>query len=214
MERTLDMRFVGMALALSLTACQDRVSPQPLVHQPLPAVGLGAGNLTAAGDTSAGGARSPEQSVGGARLLDGSIPEPIPEAIHFAVSQGDLRAGRYTSAANFFQLRELWVRVEEPGMARLTSLRLVFLNPRGEPLYENRTFFSTDPNMGAAPMGQMAPQAVLPALPLGSGVALEHAVPIGGSVFERFPAPGTWTVSAQLDGRPPFTATLDVSYSR
>jgi hypothetical protein len=153
MDRLL-MRLARVVVALSLTACQDHVSPQTPVPKPLPAAGLGAGNLTAAGNTSPGGAQPSVQTVGGPRPLDGAIPEPVPEAIHFAVSQGDLRGGRYTRAANFFQLRELWVRVEEPGMARLTSLRLVFTNPKGERLYENRTFFSTDPNMGQRRWGR------------------------------------------------------------
>jgi hypothetical protein len=208
------IHFARVVFALSLTACTDHSLPRP-TREPPPADRLA---RYASRDASTVTEPPPPEQL---PLLDASTA-PLPldastvatvrEAIRFALSETDLRAARYTSAPSFYQLRQLWVRVEEPAIGRLASLRLVFTNPNGEPLYEDRTFYSTEPTMTATTMGQMATQAVLAARPFGGGVALEHSVPIGGSVFERFPSPGMWTVTALLDGRQAISAPLAVSY--
>lgn len=158
---------------------------------------------------------SPSERAPTPHATGNPAPEPSVEGVHFAASEADLRSGQFVTAVNLLAQRELWIVVDVVAIQEPSSLRVVFSNPRGEPLYENRTFHSLNPQGKTVPMpGGLAAALVLPAHRRAALVQLEQSVPIGGSVFERYPAQGAWTVQAFVDQRPPLTATLDASYHR
>lgn len=121
--------------------------------------------------------------------------------LQFSDSQMSMGAGMMSKSFNFSHLRDLWVRVTVPALPRTAKLQLKFINPRGEVFFEDSAYYSPDGAAGGMNM-QGAPQGmtVRPAGKVGTSFTLDRVIPIGGSVFQRFPEAGSWVVEAQLDG--------------
>lgn len=104
---------------------------------------------------------------------------------------------------NFSELRDLYVRVVVPTMPSkgATLLHLTFINPVGEEFYADTSPFSIDGSMALMSIpGVDHPTSVARATPVRGGYALVKEVPIGGSLFQRFPSDGHWIVRATVDG--------------
>jgi hypothetical protein len=149
------------------------------------------------------------------RAPEGTPPPAPAEGISFGLSQSDLD-GNTISQMNLSRTRDLWVRVRVAGMARVAQVKLEFVKPTGDVFYEELTPYSPDPTMNTMPMpGIDHPVQVFGAKQFPGGYALDRAIPIGGTVFERYPTPGTWTVRATIEGQAkPFSAPLDVIVQR
>ncbi len=141
---------------------------------------------------------------------------PLSAGISLASSQEELEAGVTTPIFNLYYLRDLWVRVRVPAIGGLAQLKLKFILPSGEVVYEDASAFSPDPTMTTAIMGPMPyPSTVFAAKPVPSGVALDRPIPVAGTVFTRNAKAGTWTVKATVDGVPGELSTpMEVTTTR
>ncbi len=143
----------------------------------------------------------PAGSGGGAVAGPASHPGPFAEGIDLAVSAEGLGQDASASPFNFLHLRDLWVRVNVSKMPKTAALNLVFVSPRGETFYESTLYFSRDTKVkSVTPLGADHPAVVLQARRLPGGFALDQPIPIVGSVFLRYPMPGTWMVQARISG--------------
>ena len=141
--------------------------------------------------------------------ISGPATVPKPQAaptgnLLFAETGAGLNNNVTSTQFNFVTLRDLWVRTVISGMPPSTPvvLHLVFSNPLGEAFYHDNVPFGATPGMTPMQMpGAMYPSDVRTATVLQTGgYALDRAVPIAGSVFQRFPSDGDWTVQATVDG--------------
>jgi len=136
-----------------------------------------------------------------------SVPD-----IQFASSQPELDTGPLLAEANFAHQRDLWVRVRVAKMPPTTLLGLTFLTPDGQPFYETNRYFSRLPEVASTIVpGGFRPEVVYRARKLPGGYALDLPIAIAGSVFLRYPAPGTWTVQATIGDAGGISRTLEVS---
>lgn len=135
------------------------------------------------------------------RLASAAAPSPpaVKPGLEFAVSEAALEQGAASNDFDFSALRDLWVRVKVPKLSRTTEIQLTFLTPRGETFYETTRYFSRLPQAAVARIpGADHPVTVMPARRIRGGYALDLPVPVAGSVFLRYPAPGKWWVRATL----------------
>ena len=140
-------------------------------------------------------------SAASSRLASGAAPAPpaVKPGLEFAVSETALAQGAVSSDFDFSALRDLWVRVRLPKLPRTTEIDLTFLTPHGETFYETTRYFSRLPQAAVARIpGADHPVTVMPARRIRGGYALDLPVPVAGSVFLRYPAPGKWMVRATL----------------
>lgn len=138
---------------------------------------------------------------------------PFVQEIQLAASQADLEAGPLLTEANFASLRDLWIRVMISKMPPTTLLKLSFVTPAGKPFYETSRFFSRLPQVTSTVVpGDGRPAVVYSARKLPGGYALDLPVAIAGSVFLRYPTPGTWSVQVRVgDSGETLSKTLEVS---
>lgn len=138
---------------------------------------------------------------------------PPEEEIRFAGSEAALDGAAAPAPFDFLALRDLWVRIKVRKPARFMTLTLTFLSPGGTPFYEAIVLYTTDPTVR---VGQVngAPASALQGKHMPGGFfALDYPVPIDGSVFQRYPEPGTWLVKAQVDSTgTSLSMPLDVVY--
>ena len=150
----------------------------------------------------------------GSGAVAGPAPHagPFAEGIELAVSAEGLGQDASASPFNFLHIRDLWVRVNVSKLPKTAALHLVFVSPRGETFYETNLYFSKDTRVkSVAPQGGDQPAAVLQASRVPGGFALDQPIPIAGSVFLRYPMPGTWMVQARISGvAETFSTTLEV----
>ncbi len=138
---------------------------------------------------------------GGPVAAPASSAGPFAEGIELAGSAEGLGRDEIASSFNFLHLRDLWVRVNVSRMPKTAALNLVFVSPRGETFYETNLFFSRDAKVRSVnPPGADHPATVLQAKRFPGGFALDQPIPIVGSVFLRYPMPGTWVVQARISG--------------
>jgi len=137
---------------------------------------------------------------------------PLVQAIQFASSQSELDTGPLLNEANFARQRDLWIRVTVSRMPPTTLLGLTFITPEGQPFYETNRFFSRLPQVASTVVrGGQRPDVVYRARKVPEGYALDLPIAIAGSVFLRYPAPGTWTVQAKVGDSRRISKTLEVS---
>jgi uncharacterized protein YfaP (DUF2135 family) len=137
---------------------------------------------------------------------------PFVQAIQFASSQSELDTGPLLTEANFARQRDLWIRVMVSRMPPTTQLDLSFITPDGQPFYETHRFFSRLPQVASTVVpGGQRPDVVYRARKLPEGYALDLPIAIAGSVFLRYPAPGTWTVQAKIGDTGRISRTLEVT---
>jgi hypothetical protein len=137
---------------------------------------------------------------------------PFAPTILFASSQAELDTGSLVTEANFARQRDLWIRVMVSRMPPTTLLGLSFITPDGQPFYETNRFFSRLPQVASTRVtGGQRPAVVYQARKLPGGYALDLPIAIAGSVFLRYPAPGTWTVQAKVGDSERISRTLEVS---
>jgi hypothetical protein len=151
---------------------------------------------------SGGGCQPPPRSK---QMLD---PEVAP--IVFAADAAALERGELAESFPLASLRDLWVRVTVPELARVALLELSFAGPQGQVLHVDYAHFSADPAIREVDVAEVGhPLPVFTAKPLASGFALDHPVAIGGTVFQRHPTEGDdWQVRATLDGVDAQSASL------
>jgi hypothetical protein len=153
----------------------------------------------------------PALAEGGAAAPSAHAVPSVP-AIQFASSQPELDTGPFLAEANFARQRDLWVRVMVAKMPPTTLLGLTFLTPDGQPFYETNRYFSRLPEVASTVVpGGQRPAVVYRARKLPGGYALDLPIAIAGSVFLRYPAPGTWTVQATVGDSGGISRTLEVS---
>jgi hypothetical protein len=142
------------------------------------------------------------------------IPPQFNGGIELSNSQLGLDNGMTSTKFDFFQVRDVYVRVKLQSMSTLITLKLEFLDPAGFAFYETNQLYTTDPSMTMGTMMKpgVPPSPTMPAKPIAGGYALDYPVPIAGSVFQRFPKPGAWTVRASVDMLPVYTTPLEVSF--
>ena len=137
---------------------------------------------------------------------------PFAQAIQFASSQSELDTGPLLTEANFARQRDLWIRVTVSKMPPTTLLGLTFTTPAGQPFYETNRYFSRLPQVASTVVpGGQRPDVVYQARKVPGGYALDLPIAIAGSVFLRYPAPGTWTVQAKVGDSERISKTLEVS---
>jgi hypothetical protein len=134
------------------------------------------------------------------------------DGIVMAISQQGLEQAAPFPSFDLMRLRDLWVRLQVQRMPKTARLDLVFTSPRGEAFYQTSLFFSRDPKLTSMSIaGSDHAVTVFPARKVAGGYALDQVVPIAGSVFTRYPIPGTWVVQATVSGlSDTFTATMDL----
>jgi hypothetical protein len=139
-------------------------------------------------------------------------PTPIGSAIYLSDDAAALERGVYTTVFNFYDLRELWVRVVTPSMPHSTLLRLSFENPNGVMVYSDEALFTSDPSGGSGMHPVMNVSMVrFPVKPFPGGSALDRPVPVTGTSFVRNFEEGDWRVQAWLEGVPgTLSATMKV----
>jgi hypothetical protein len=139
-------------------------------------------------------------------------PQPLQPAITLGNSEQTVALPGGMTDFNFARTRDLWVRVQVPTLpAAPAQLRLHFTSARGEPFFESVFVFSTDPTVHSAPVpGMMGDTTVMTATQVTGGWQLECAVPIGGTLFQRNPSTGQWTLDATLDGNSPLSTHFTV----
>jgi hypothetical protein len=126
---------------------------------------------------------------------------PIEAGIELANSEQGLESGQIVTEFDVFGTRDLWVRVRVPKIDSPTLLNLTFTTPRGDVYYETNSYFSRLPRVTTRrPTGADHPVTVFQARRLPGGYGLDLSIPITGSVFQRYPIPGIWTVRARLSG--------------
>jgi len=126
---------------------------------------------------------------------------PIEAGIGLASSEQGLESGQTVKEFDLFGTRDLWIRVKVPKIDSPTLLNLTFTTPRGDIYYETNSYFSRLPRVTTGrPSGADHPVTVFQARHLPGGYGLDQSIPITGSVFQRYPIPGIWTVRARLSG--------------
>ncbi len=141
-----------------------------------------------------------------------SAAVPLREGIVFASSEAALDHGLADTQFDFLELRDLWVRVKVRRLSPLVTLKLTFTSPGGTPFYETTLLYTTDPNVRRGTLNG-APASALQTKHTPGGFALDYPVPIAGTVFQRYPKPGSWLVQAQIESTQTSLSTpLDVIY--
>ena len=126
---------------------------------------------------------------------------PFQEGIELSISKEGLDNGVTSTHFNFARLRDLWVRVNLPGMPRVGQLTLVLIDPKGKIGYQASVPYSPDPGMTEMTMpGMMRPVTVFLAKPRTDGLMLDYAIPVSGSVLTRRLVGGEWRVEARISG--------------
>lgn len=144
---------------------------------------------------------TPPTDAGPLGVAPGTNVAPLTAGLSFAASQAQLDRGLTSTQFNFGTLRDLWTRVQLPGMSQVTTVKLKFYTPRGWLFRSTYAVFS--PNADTKTMdapGVEHPIDVTTAKTLPGGFALDFAVPIAGSPFTKFPEEGTWQVRAEVAG--------------
>src|SRR5207302_9557162 len=126
---------------------------------------------------SAGDPAPDRGQIGGHQML----PTPLARSLVLAETESGLHAGLTATTFNFGAITDLWFRVQLPGMPSSTLLTVRFFDPSNHAFYTEHFAFSLDPQMTSMPMGNET-MPVLQAEPLPGGFALDHYVPIAGSV--------------------------------
>jgi hypothetical protein len=126
------------------------------------------------------------------------------------------------TAFKLFALRDLWFRVRVPSLSSkgASVVELSFTSPQGEVFYQDHFSFArvAASNLGERSTARIGdptlprhdpPVTVHAATSKRGRFHLEHFVPIGGSVFQRYPLKGSWTLQAKVDNNPqPLTTTF------
>lgn len=193
------MRFAKhwwLAAAL-LAACTEQQGPAT----------VGGNNPTMPGNNAPPGITAPSSTLN---------PASYDTGVTFADSRGMLMGGQSQSSFNFATLRTLFVRVIVSAVPDTTIMHLTFTNPRGEIFYQDNAPFSTAGAGSTSMPGMQSPSMVTPIVKLpNQKLALDRGIPIAGSIFQRYPSDGDWSVQAAIDGASgPFTATLHVENHR
>jgi len=134
-------------------------------------------------------------------LAAGAPPETphVKPTLEFAASEAALEQGAVSNDFDFSALRDLWIRVRVPKLSPTTEIDLAFITPGGEIFYETTRYFSRVPQAATTRVpGRDHPVTAMPARRIRGGYTLDMPVPVAGSVFTRYPAPGGWTVRARL----------------
>jgi hypothetical protein len=142
-------------------------------------------------------------------------PQPVAPALLLSSSRPGFEAGLTSRQFRFVELRDLWVRAQLPSIPQVAVEHLSFVNPAGEMFYEELVPFSLDPTVKTVALAQMGMNSphdtqVFAAQTIPGGVALDHPVAIGGTIFERYPARGSWQLEARIDGAGTLTTSFDV----
>jgi hypothetical protein len=196
------MRYVlGVGLAL-LVGCQDGKNA---------ATGTPKTNAPPAHNTPAAAV----QAKTGESVAEATAPNPTPtnpfsEGIDLSFAEWALDQGVTSTSFDFLQIRDLWVRVKVAGMEKIVTLQLNFISPTGSTFYSMSQLYTPDPSVTTGIMNNV-PSSALLAKAMTGGYALDYPVPISGTVFQRYPTPGAWTVKASVDGTT-LTTPLQVTY--
>ncbi len=156
--------------------------------------------------------------AGLSRLAAGA-PPAAPHAkpsLELAASEAALEQGAVASNFDFSALRVLWIRVKVPKLSPTTEIDVALINPRGETFYETTRYFSRLPQAAttARISGRDRPVTVMPAQKIRGGYALDLPVPVAGSVFLRYPAPGRWMVRATFaQSGESLTAPIEIRFT-
>ena len=172
--------------------------------------------LFVAGLLSQGCSDTKSRSDGGSCVPGEPGCTTLAAGIDLALTEADLMQGRTISSLNFVYARDLWVRTRVPSLPRIAEVALTFINPRGEISYEDRTPYSSDPDVKETTSTLGHPITVFPAKSIPGGFALDRPIPIAGSVLQRIPAPeGIWEIQSVVDGYAEKLSTqLDVTNQR
>jgi len=125
-------------------------------------------------------------------------------ALTFANTESALARGDIASTFQLYRMRNLWIRLEtETELDTVEVESLVFISPNGSRFYETSRLYSRDADLTIVDGPNMHhPRDSYPAIELESGnVALDLFIPIRGTVFQRYPQLGEWTVEATIQGR-------------
>jgi hypothetical protein len=143
-------------------------------------------------------------------------PQPFRSELLLADSEQALELDLVATRFNFVYLRDLWFRAKISGMPRVSTLSVKFTTPEGDTFYQDSFPFSPDPTMTTMSSPNAGhPLTVMRAKKIAGGYALDHLIPIAGTVFERFPKAGVWQVQASVEGVPGvLTSPLEVELSR
>jgi hypothetical protein len=137
---------------------------------------------------------------------------PFQEGIEFAASAAALEEAAGRNRFDFLALGDLWVRVKVQNPPRLATLTLTFSTPSGTPFYEATLLYTSDP---AVRIGRIngAPATTLQSKHVPGGYVFDYPVPVSGSVFQRYPKPGSWVVQARVEStETTLVAPLEVSF--
>lgn len=147
-----------------------------------------------------------------------SVPAPLAfrSELILADSEAALDAGLGATRFNFTHLRDLWFRAKVSGMPRVSVATITFVSAQGELFYQDAFPFSPDPTMKQMTMSAVShPLTVRSAKTIPGGFALDHTVPISGTVFERYPSAGQWEVQVAIEGVPgTLSSAMEVEYTR
>ena len=129
-------------------------------------------------------------------------PPPVVEGeLVLAPTANALAAGLVGKQFDMSELRELWVRVKVPQLAHVTTVKFVFIDPMGQPFYEDNMAFSVNPTMQTMDPGSGSVALnVHAATVVPGGYALDRPIAIAGSIFQRTPRYGSWVVEATVGG--------------
>jgi hypothetical protein len=138
---------------------------------------------------------------------------PFRPGVYLSDSQHNLDNGAFSSRFNFAHLRELWIRVKVSGMPHMGTLSFVLTDPHGNAVFEGSSAFSPDPNMRQTDVpGALNPVSVFYAKPVTGGFLLDYAIPVSGSVIQRYMRSGTWSIATRVDGAmDALSSTFEVS---
>ena len=111
-------------------------------------------------------------------------------SIVFSATPAALEQGVFAESVDFQELRDLYVRVFLAGMPRIGMLTLIFVNPNGEVFYVDGAHYAIEPTVPMIDSPELEhPVPVLAAKKVNGGDALDRAVAIGGTNFQRYPVP-------------------------
>jgi hypothetical protein len=126
-----------------------------------------------------------------------------------------LEHGLSATHFNFAYLRDLWFRAKVPSMPTTSIAEVRFLTPQGNLFYSDSFAFSPDPLVTTMPTGGSHDRTVYHAKEQPGGFALDHMVPVAGSIFHRYPNPGMWQVEVHVEGYPEaLTSQLEIELTR
>jgi len=142
-------------------------------------------------------------------------PTPFHEGIDLALTQSALENGQFADRFDFSRTRELWVRMRVAGIGGTTLVRLTLATPSGSVFYETTVAYSADPSQNVMMVPNAPhPIAVFRAQPARSGHALLYVMPVAGTALARYPVPGTWRITASIDGAREISTDIDVFYAQ